>query len=128
MSLEQARVFVYGTLQTGGRNAVVAQRAGLVRAVPAVVHGFQIYDLQPEGYPAVVVGPGRVHGEVLTLTGSLDEMDALEGVHEHPPMYRRARCIPEGQPEAWIYLYARLARLRQPGALRLPSGRWPPTA
>ena len=117
-------VFVYGTLQTGGANAAVARRAGLVRAEPARLHGYRIFDLQPEGYPAVVPGAGVVHGEVLSLTGPLDEMDALEGLDVEPPLYRRVRCTPEGAPASWLYVYARPERLERPGATWLPSGRW----
>lgn len=123
-----ARVFVYGTLQIGGANEVVARRAGLVRAEPATLRGYRLFDLQPEGYPAVVPGPGVVHGEVLELAGPLDELDALEGVDECPPLYRRVRCTPEGAGDAWLYVYARPERLARPGATWLPSGRWPPQA
>ena len=127
MSAGVVHVFVYGTLQTGGSHAGVARRAGLMRAVPAVVHGYRIFDLQPEGYPAVVPGAGVVHGEVLELTGPLDEMDALEGLDLNPPLYERVRCRPEGMGDAWLYVYARPDRLEAPGATWLPSGRWPPT-
>ena len=125
MSADVVHVFVYGTLQTGGSNAAVARRAGLFRAAPAVVRGYRIYDLQPEGYPAVVPGAGVVYGEVLALAGPLDEMDALEGLDLTPPLYRRVRCRPEGAGEAWLYVYARPERLAAPGATWLPAGRWP---
>lgn len=127
MDANVIRVFVYGTLQTGGSNAMVARRAGLIGATPARLHGYRIFDLQPEGYPAVVPGAGVVHGEVLALTGPLDQMDALEGLDLIPPLYERVRCRPEGAREAWLYVYARPERLAAPGATWLPSGRWPPT-
>ena len=126
MDTSHHHVFVYGTLKSGGSNAAVARRAGLIRATPARLQGFRIYDLQPEGYPAVVRGPGVVYGEVLTLAGSLTEMDALEGLDLTPPMYRRIRCRTEGSGEAWVYEYARPERLDALGATWLPSGRWPP--
>lgn len=122
---DEQRVFVYGTLQPGGVNARVAESAGVAASVSAAVHGFRLYHLEPEGYPAVVPGPGVVHGALLTVTGSLDPLDALEGVDLDPPLYRRVRCVPQGGPEAWIYVYARPDRLAGRGVTWLPEGRWP---
>jgi gamma-glutamylcyclotransferase (GGCT)/AIG2-like uncharacterized protein YtfP len=119
------RVFVYGTLLPGGGNAHVAEAAGVAEAVPATVHGFRLYHLDPEGYPAVVPGPGVVHGAVLAVTGSLAPLDALEGIDLEPPLYRRVRCVPLGHREAWIYVYARPDRLGGAGVTWLPAGRWP---
>ena len=120
------RVFVYGTLIPGQKNVAVAERAGMVSATSAIVHGYRLYQLEPEGYPALVCGPGVVHGSVLELTGSLDELDELEGVHLRPPLYDRVRCAPDGLDEAWVYRYARPERLSAPGATWIPDGRWVP--
>lgn len=119
------RVFVYGTLMPGRASFPVAVRAGLHAAHPAIVRGYRLYHLEPEGYPAVVPGPGEVHGVVLSLAGSLAELDALEAIDAMPPLYRRVRCVPDGRPEVWIYVYARPARLAEDGAHWLPEGRWP---
>lgn len=122
--MEIDSVFVYGTLLPGEKNAGVAQRAGLVSATPATVYGFRLYHLEPEGYPAVVRGPGIVHGSVLELTGGLMALDELEGVDLQPPLYHRVRCQPDRSEEAWIYLYARPERLMEAGAAWVPEGRW----
>lgn len=119
-------VFVYGTLLPGGRNSAVAHRAGLVAVTPATVYGFRLYHLEPEGYPVAVRGPGVLHGSVLSLAGSLDELDELEGVDLQPPLYRRIRCGPDGRGEAWIYSFARSDRLFGAGVTWIPDGRWTP--
>lgn len=122
------KVFVYGTLMPGGGNAHVAESVGVAGAQPAAVYGFRLYHLEPEGYPAVVPGPGVVHGTVLNLTGSLAPLDVLEGIDLDPPLYRRVRCIPQGRPHAWIYVYARPDRLAGDGVTWLPDGRWTASA
>jgi gamma-glutamylcyclotransferase (GGCT)/AIG2-like uncharacterized protein YtfP len=82
------RVFVYGTLQPGASawwRLAPAARA----STPAVGTG-QVYDTGM-GYPALVAGPGTVHGHVVTLTDparALPALDAYEG-----PDYRRERVV-----------------------------------
>ncbi|GLZ50476.1 gamma-glutamylcyclotransferase [Actinomycetospora sp. NBRC 106378] len=82
------RVFVYGTLQPGASawwRLAPAARA----STPAVGTG-QVYDTGL-GYPALVAGPGTVHGHVVTLTDparALPALDAYEG-----PDYRRERVV-----------------------------------
>lgn len=82
------RVFVYGTLQPGAsawwRLAPAARGS-----TPAVGTG-QVYDTG-FGYPALVAGPGTVHGHVVTLADparTLPALDAYEG-----PDYRRERVV-----------------------------------
>lgn len=73
------QVFVYGTLMTGQRNHGCVAR-WVATAQPATVNGL-LYQL-PYGYPAVVQGPGKVHGELLTFAyfgDALAAMDRLEG-------------------------------------------------
>ena len=121
-------VFVYGTLMPGGSNVHVAERGGPFTVREAYVEGFVLYHLEPEGYPAMVAGEGRVHGVLLdydAIDAALVHLDALEGVAEEPPYYRRE--IVEARPmlePVWTYLYARPQRLKQPGAQRIPTGRW----
>lgn len=129
------RVFVYGTLMPGERNADVAARGGMFQAVSARLPEFRLLHLLPEAYPAVVPGqPGEeVCGYVLTYPGAdwklaLSFLDALEGVHETPPLYTRERvtvrledgeCLP-----AWVYVYAAAERLTAPGVVPVPGGDW----
>lgn len=145
-------VFVYGTLRPGMANAAVARHAKLVAHAPATAAGLELYHLEPEGYPAAVRArggdPPTVHGAVLRVR-DLAPLDALEGIHDDPPLYHRVRWPvriraplgsetaagttgerPEdgGVGEAWIYLYVDLDRLGRPGARRVESGRWRPTA
>jgi gamma-glutamylcyclotransferase (GGCT)/AIG2-like uncharacterized protein YtfP len=123
-------VFVYGTLMPGGSNVHVAERGGPFTVREAYVQGFVLYHLEPEGYPAMVPGEGRVHGVLLDydpsdIGAALVHLDALEGVAEEPPYYRRAivEALPMLEP-VWTYLYARPQRLKQPGAQRIFTGRW----
>nr|WP_221269735.1 gamma-glutamylcyclotransferase family protein [Deinococcus budaensis] len=129
------RVFVYGTLRPGERNAEVAARGGPFGAVPARLTGFRLLHLSPEAYPGIVPGPpdGVVVGEVLTYAPrdwprALLLLDALEGVHDTPPLYRRAAVTVtlEGgaSQAAWTYVYADADRLTRPGAVLLPGGDW----
>lgn len=121
------RVFVYGTLMPGGSNAAVVRRAGLRAWEPAELPDFVIYHLEPEGYPAVVPGAGRVHGTLLWLDGPLAPLDELEGLALDPPLYRRERHPLHDGRSAWVYVYNRPQRLRSGGAVPLPDGRWRPT-
>jgi len=134
MSEELTRVFVYGTLMPGGRNEHVAKVAGGFTARPATLHGYVLYDLRPEGYPGVVRGRAAdvVHGWVYAYgpeawERSLPFLDALEGLHDEPPLYfrvREAAVTAAGRVDAWVYVYARQERLARPGATKVVGGTW----
>jgi gamma-glutamylcyclotransferase (GGCT)/AIG2-like uncharacterized protein YtfP len=121
------KLFVYGTLKPGGRNAHLAR--GVVHAEPAYVDGFVLLHLHPEGYPAMVRGSGRVHGFLLTfadLRAVLPMLDRLEGLDLEPPEYARVvvSVQPSGQ-NAWTYLYVNEKRLAAAGVVPVPNGDWP---
>nr|WP_281260149.1 gamma-glutamylcyclotransferase family protein [Deinococcus planocerae] len=129
------RVFVYGTLMPGERNAHVAARGGAFVARPAHLPGFRLLHLLPEAYPAVVPGSAEdgVRGHVLTYApedwgAALPFLDALEGVGEVPPLYTRERVtvtLEGGETQAaWVYVYANAPRLACPGVVPLPDGDW----
>lgn len=129
------RVFVYGTLMPGERNAGVAAQGGPFQAQPARLAGFRLLHLRPEGYPGILPGAAEeaVQGYVLTYAASgweraLSFLDALEGVHETPPLYTRERVtvtLENGESvPAWVYVYAHRARLTQPGVLAVPGNDW----
>ena len=128
-------VFVYGTLMPGERNAHVAQRGGHYTACPARLGGFRLFHLHPENYPGVTPGTtaDSVQGHVLTYSATdweraLPFLDALEGLHETPPLYTREIVQVEdedGQRAAtWVYVYARPERLQAPGVQFIGSGDW----
>ncbi len=121
-------VFVYGTLKPGGRYHSVAQRGGRFTSQDAYIEGFTLYHLEPEDYPAITRGEGKVHGNVFTFENigqALPLLDELEGCHWDPPEYERIKTVayPLNQ-EVWAYLYLDEARLAEPGAKRLESGLW----
>ena len=58
-------LFVYGTLRPGLSNGDVTRQSGLLAQRPATVTGYDLFHLEPEGYPAVVPGRSTVVGEVL---------------------------------------------------------------
>lgn len=55
-------IFVYGTLKPGLRYRYLAERAGAFFERKAYLDGFDLYHLDPENYPALVRGGGRVYG------------------------------------------------------------------
>lgn len=120
-------LFVYGTLKPGGRNYHLAR--GVTHAEPAYVDGFDLLHFEPEGYPAIVPGTGRVHGFILyfaDLSAALPTLDALEGLHLTPPEYARVpvTACPSGAT-VWTYVYVNQARLAAPGTSRVDGGDWP---
>jgi gamma-glutamylcyclotransferase (GGCT)/AIG2-like uncharacterized protein YtfP len=81
MSAPELPLFVYGTLRPGassfGRVAPFARRI-----LPAIVDGFELYDMGP--YPMLVVGNGRVLGELIMVEPTvyhyvLHVLDRYEG-------------------------------------------------
>ena len=96
------KVFVYGTLLTGERNARWAMNA---RRQKAWTLG-TIYDTG-WGYPAFVKrGRTRIVGELLTVNeAGFRSMDQLEG---YPRLYRREQIqinlVGGGRVLAWVYI------------------------
>ena len=131
-------VFVYGTLMPGECNASVAQAAGTPTGQErATLSGYALYDLRPEGYPALTtgdstVGRGQVQGWLLHYgaeqwPAALVHLDELEGLHLTPPLYTRTQAqarTASGTQAVWVYLYARPERLAAPGCVVVPSGDW----
>jgi gamma-glutamylcyclotransferase (GGCT)/AIG2-like uncharacterized protein YtfP len=112
-------LFVYGTLMTGGA------REGLLKGLrrePATVRGV-LYDL-PAGYPALAVGEGIVHGEVVhdVDDARLSVLDRYEGVGEG--LYRRERVVVQAGA---VSLAADTYVMDDPvarGGKLVPTGRW----
>lgn len=111
------KVFVYGTLLSGERNARWALDA---RRVAAWTRG-TLYDPH-YGFPAFVrEGEGIVKGELLTVDDEgFKSMDRLEG---YPRLYRREE-IPvfteSGQSKAWVYILNSMPK----DATVIASGDW----
>lgn len=108
------RVFVYGTLRSGGGQSArmnCGQRLG-----QALVRG-DLY--QVDWYPAAVLGGvSEIVGEVFELNPEdLAALDEYEGDE-----YRRVRATVRGivVGEAWIWEWARSVE----GLRRIPSGDW----
>lgn len=128
-------VFVYGTLMPGERNAHVARRGGQFTSRPARLAGFRLFHLHPEHYPGLTPATPAdiVQGSVLTYSAAdwdkaLPFLDALEGVHETPPLYTREKVqvqYEDGQrADTWVYVYARPQRLQASGVQFIKSGDW----
>ncbi|MGY2895186.1 gamma-glutamylcyclotransferase family protein [Deinococcus sp. UYEF24] len=131
-------VFVYGTLMPGECNAGVAQAGGTPTGQErATLSGYALYDLRPEGYPALTTGDNiandnTVQGWLLHYSAeqwpdALVHLDELEGLHLTPPLYTRTQAqasTATGTQTVWVYLYARSERLEQPGCVAVLSGDW----
>jgi len=101
------RVFVYGTLLTGERNAHWARGA---RRYPAWTRG-TLYDTGM-GFPALTrEGATRIPGELLVVDDEgFASMDTLEG---YPRLYRREEIdvfTDHGRGRAWVYIMNSLPR------------------
>jgi gamma-glutamylcyclotransferase (GGCT)/AIG2-like uncharacterized protein YtfP len=102
------KVFVYGTLLTGERNARWARDA---RRVAAWTNG-NIYDTG-YGFPAFVKdGETKIVGELLTVNDDgFASMDRLEG---YPRLYRREQIdvytARGGRHRAWVYIMNELPK------------------
>lgn len=113
------RLFVYGTLMQGGSNAAVL--VGLRREA-ATARGL-LYDL-PAGYPALAVGDGVVHGELVhdVSDAVLAILDRYEGVAEG--LYQRVDApITVGARTVVGQLYLMTDPAERGGRL-VRSGRW----
>ena len=125
--LNPPKIFVYGTLKPGGRNYFLAR--GVTNTENACLDGYILVHFEPEGYPAMVPGKGRVYGVVLTfadLGAALPELDALEGLHLTPPEYERVLVTvrPSGET-VWTYVYINQTRLAGTGVTPVSGGDWP---
>lgn len=114
MASDVCHLFVYGTLRP--RLAGPEQRrlvADLVWAGPATVRG-SLYDLGR--YPALVAGPGLVHGDLLRIEPGphLAAIDAYEECAGDAPLYARRELVatrPDGcMVQVWAYVYLRPVR------------------
>ena len=133
-TLPLTAVFVYGTLMPGERNEHVARQGGAFHARSATLRGYRLIDLRPEAYPGIVRGAAdaTVTGHVLTFgpaawPRALPFLDALEGLHDTPPLYTREQVTVQVDGDdvpAWVYVYARTDRLGQHGAVPVPGGNW----
>ena len=104
-------LFVYGTLRPSLAGAEQLRLiTGLTVAGPATVRGL-LYDLG--SYPALVTGPGIVHGDLFVVPDErqLAALDAYEECGGDDPLYRREptlATLPDGSTvAAWAYFYER---------------------
>lgn len=112
------RVFVYGTLKAGFRNAGFLSDATFVgKAVTPP--SFTMFDYTAGGFPIVTKGGNvAIKGEVYEISDSvLRQLDALEG---HPIMYKR-QLEETSLGEAWVYL---MPREKCEGLNEVQSGNW----
>ena len=114
-------LFVYGTLLKG------QSHGGLLGDSPRVAATTEgrLWSL-PAGYPALGVGEGIVHGELVEIErpGLLSILDRYEGVDEG--LYRRVKVdvlVGLRSREAWTYV---MEDPRARGGKHIPEGRWSP--
>ena len=134
MQLTDLSVFVYGTLQPGGRYWPEFCANKVNKPVPAKVRG-ELYDLHL-GYPGLrLQGDGWVQGYVLSFKTAEDflRLDELEGYAPDRPYteneyirHKVAAYSNDDEPlgEVWAYEITDhiMARCR---ATRIPAGKWP---
>lgn len=116
------RLFVYGTLRSGGGASGLLRGCRLAGA--GTVAG-TLYDLGR--YPALVLdGRWPVEGEVWRCPpDALAGLDEYEGVAEG--LFERVEVDVEGVP-CWTYVAGALLVDRLTPGRRIASGRWPPGA
>ena len=116
------RVFVYGSLRSGGaaHDAVLGDRVRDVR--PASIPG---YDLYGRGlpYPFVREGPGRVHGELLEVAGGDDTLRELDR-YEGDEYMRRWVDVDAGDRRVAAWTYVATPEVDLPAASLIDSGDW----
>lgn len=110
------RIFVYGTLKRGQRNAHYMRGAGYVgRHVTEKI--FSMYEFG--GYPAVCRdGRHAISGEVYRVSDQ--QFEILDAFESYPEFYQRIE-IPTRWGDAWMYVV-------EPGLCHgriLVPGRWP---
>ncbi len=118
-------IFVYGTLKPGGRNYFLVE--GVIHTEPSYLDGYDLLHFEPEGYPAMVPGRGRVYGFVLTFAdigAALPALDALEGLHLIPPEYERVIVVQPSGEAVWTYVYINQKRLVAAGVSPVVGGDW----
>jgi gamma-glutamylcyclotransferase (GGCT)/AIG2-like uncharacterized protein YtfP len=121
-------LFVYGTLKPGFENAFVAEQAGMLSYTEGYIKGYDLYHLEPENYPAIVPGTGRVYGGMMhfeDLAKALRILDELEGLNLEPPLYRREQVRVEPLAQvAWVYVYNYTIASASERFYLLPDGLW----
>lgn len=104
-------LFVYGSLKRGFPNHHVLGDARFIKNT-VLIGGYDMYSLG--GFPGIVPGSGRVHGEVYEISEDhLPRLDALEGYNEKWPrehcMYTREVALvpdgPEEEQEVFVYIW-----------------------
>lgn len=125
------QVFVYGTLKPGYGNYRRYCEARINFSQSAYTHGY-LYDL-PFGYPAMVVGEGKVFGCLLGFpdTSPLKDLDYLEDYSPDSPSpwgYTR-HLVPvysldeKYLTQAWAYFMTQ-QQIDKCGGKLLVSGSW----
>lgn len=130
-TLEEVRVFVYGTLKPGEEN-YDSYCKHCCEAQEAMVLG-NLYDL-PFGYPALTAESLPVYGFLLSFANpnTLATLDELENYNPARPLdqneYFRVRTAAfslDHQPLGWAWIYCmELARVQRMGGVLLPEGKW----
>lgn len=130
-------VFVYGTLQPGGRYHRAFFSGYQPTASEAWVHG-RLFDFPKLGYPAAAEDPdGKVYGYLISIEQAderlLQALDQLEGYDPNGPpadnlYYRVAVCVHSSGEQtapvtAWCY-FMPLERISEYRGVELPDGRW----
>lgn len=132
MTLNQIRIFVYGTLKPKEVNYQRFCVGKVVEAKSAIAYG-QLFDL-PLGYPGMTSGESPVQGFVLTFADPdmLRVLDELEDynpnrtpqANEYNRQYIETYDL-SGQPQgvAWVYLMS-TERVKQLSGVPIASGCW----
>jgi gamma-glutamylcyclotransferase (GGCT)/AIG2-like uncharacterized protein YtfP len=131
-SLDDLKVFVYGTLKPGEANYQYYCAGKVVEEKPAIAYG-QLYNL-PLGYPAMTLGESPVQGFLLTFAGPsvLTILDELEDYDPHrlpqENEYERQQIeiynlSGQSLGLAWVYLMT-LDQIQRLEGVVLPSGWW----
>ncbi len=88
--MNKINIFVYGSLREGFFNYDKYLKGKVIKNIPAVLKGMELYHMPYKGYPAIVPNENnQVFGEIMVVNDydeTIKAIDEMEGVidHRHP--------------------------------------------
>ena len=65
--MNNINIFVYGSLREGFFNYDKYLKGKVIKNIPAVLEGMDLYHMPYKGYPAIIPGNGILKGEIIEV-------------------------------------------------------------